>query len=244
VSTGADPRRDELARRLSEVRGRIAAACADAGRDPGEVTLIAVTKTYPAGDVRRLVDLGVHDIGENKDQEAAPKAAELAAAEALVRWHFVGQLQRNKAKSVVGYADLVHSVDSVPLAAALDRAATRQRERPLDVLVQVSLDGDLDRGGAATGAAVPERDLDRVVAAVAGSESLRLRGVMTVAPLSWDPSSAFERLAEVAHALRGEHPAATVVSAGMSADLEAAIAAGATHVRVGSALLGKRPPLR
>nr|WP_205864040.1 YggS family pyridoxal phosphate-dependent enzyme [Planosporangium mesophilum] len=229
---------------MSEVRGRIAAACADAGRDPGEVTLIAVTKTYPAGDVRRLVDLGVHDIGENKDQEAAPKAAELAAAEALVRWHFVGQLQRNKAKSVVGYADLVHSVDSVPLAAALDRAAARQRERPLDVLVQVSLDGDLDRGGAASGADVPERDLDRVVAAVAGSGSLRLRGVMTVAPLSWDPPSAYERLAEVAHALRGEHPAATVVSAGMSADLEAAIAAGATHVRIGSALLGKRPPLR
>ncbi|GII22093.1 YggS family pyridoxal phosphate-dependent enzyme [Planosporangium mesophilum] len=244
MSTGADPRRDELAHRLSEVRGRIAAACADAGRDPGEVTLIAVTKTYPAGDVRRLVDLGVHDIGENKDQEAAPKAAELAAAEALVRWHFVGQLQRNKAKSVVGYADLVHSVDSVPLAAALDRAAARQRERPLDVLVQVSLDGDLDRGGAASGADVPERDLDRVVAAVAGSGSLRLRGVMTVAPLSWDPPSAYERLAEVAHALRGEHPAATVVSAGMSADLEAAIAAGATHVRIGSALLGKRPPLR
>jgi pyridoxal phosphate enzyme (YggS family) len=240
----ADERRADLAQRLSAVRGRIAAACVEFGRDPGEVTLIAVTKTYPAGDVRRLVDLGVHDIGENKDQEAAPKAAELAAAQALVRWHFVGHLQRNKCNSVAGYADLVHSVDSVPLAQALDRAAARHRDRPLDVLVQVSLDGDLARGGAATGAPVPEREFDRVVEAVAAASGLRLRGVMTVAPLAWDPEAAFSRLAEVAHALRQEHPAATVVSAGMSSDLEAAIAAGTTHVRVGSALLGKRPPLR
>jgi hypothetical protein len=240
----ADPRRAELARRLSELRARIAAASADAGRDPGEVTLVAVTKTYPAGDIRRLVDLGVHDIGENKDQEAASKAAELAAVDALVRWHFVGQLQRNKAKSVVTYADLVHSVDNVPLVAALDRAAVRYRERPLDVLVQVSLDADVERGGAASGADVPERDLERVVAAVAESAALRLRGVMAVAPLSWDPRSAFDRLAEVAHAIRREHPAATVISAGMSVDLEAAISAGATHVRIGAALLGKRPRLR
>jgi PLP dependent protein len=239
-----DARRAELAERLTAVRGRIAAACAAAGRDPGEVTLVAVTKTYPAGDIRRLVDLGVHDIGENRDQEAAPKAAELAAAGVLVRWHFVGQLQRNKAKSVVRYADLVHSVDSVPLAGALDRAAAQHRERPLEVLVQVSLDGDLDRGGAVSGAPVPERDLDRVISAVAESATLRLRGVMTVAPLSWTPEVAFSRLAEVAHAVHRDHPAADIVSAGMSADLEAAIAAGATHVRIGSAVLGKRAPLR
>lgn len=244
VEEEADGRRAELARRLSDVRTRIAAACADAGRDPYEVTLIAVTKTYPASDVRHLVDLGVHDIGENKDQEAAPKATELAAVGAPVRWHFIGQLQRNKAKSVVRYAELIHSVDSVPLVEALERAATRYRDRPQDVLVQVSLDGDTDRGGAAAGADVPERELERVVAAVVGSEALRLRGVMAVAPLSWDPRSAFDRLAEVAGELRREHPAATVVSAGMSTDLEAAIAAGATHVRIGSALLGKRPPLR
>jgi pyridoxal phosphate enzyme (YggS family) len=238
-----DGRLDELARRLTVVRGRIAAACVDAGRDPDEVTLVAVTKTYPADDVRRLVDLGVHDIGENKDQEAAPKAAELATADLLVRWHFVGQLQRNKCRSVAGYADLVHSVDSVPLVDALDRASARVRDRPLDVLVQVSLDGELGRGGAASGAAVPERDLERVTSAVAAASALRLRGVMTVAPLSWDPESAFGRLAELAHAIRQEHPSATVVSAGMSADLEAAVAAGATHVRIGSALLGKRHSL-
>ncbi|GAA1792227.1 YggS family pyridoxal phosphate-dependent enzyme [Planosporangium flavigriseum] len=244
IEEGADPRRAELAQRLSDVRGRIAAACVEAGRDPAEVTLIAVTKTYPAADVRRLVELGVHDIGENKDQEAAPKAAELAAAGAAVRWHFVGQLQRNKAKSVVRYADLLHSVDSSTLVAALDRAATVHRERPLDVLVQVSLDADLERGGAAIGAGVPERDLERVVAAVAESESLRLRGVMAVAPLAWDPRSAFDRLAEVASVIRRDHPDSTVVSAGMSVDLEAAISAGATHVRIGAALLGKRAALR
>jgi uncharacterized pyridoxal phosphate-containing UPF0001 family protein len=142
------------------------------------------------------------------------------------------------------YADLVHSVDSVPLATALDRAADRHRDRPLDVLVQVSLDGDLDRGGAARDAAVPDRDLDRVISAVAGAGSLQLRGVMTIAPLSWEPAAAFSRLAEVAHRVRHDHPGATVVSAGMSADMEEAIAAGATHVRVGTALLGKRAPLR
>jgi pyridoxal phosphate enzyme (YggS family) len=238
-----DRRRAELAQRLSVVRGRIAAACVDAGRDPAEVTLIAITKTYPAGDVRHLVDLGVHDIGESRDQEAAPKAAELASAELLVRWHFVGHLQRNKCRSVAEYADLVHSVDSVPLAGALDRAAEQLRDRPLDVLVQVSLDGDLDRGGAATGTTVPDRELERVIWAVTSSPALRLRGVMTVAPLSWDQESAFGRLAELAHAIRQEHPMATIISAGMSDDLEAAVAAGATHVRVGSALLGKRAPL-
>jgi pyridoxal phosphate enzyme (YggS family) len=239
-----DPRHAELAERLSTVRGRLAAACVAAGRDPGEVTLVAVTKTYPASDVRRLVDLGVPDIGENRDQEAAPKAAELAAAGVPVRWHFVGQLQRNKCGSVVRYADLVHSVDSVSLVGALERAVSRHRERPLDVLVQVSLDGDLDRGGVAAGASAPERDLERVISAVAGSPALTLRGVMTVAPLSWDPKLAFSRLAEVAGATRREHPAAGIISAGMSADLEPAIAAGATHVRIGSALLGKRALLR
>jgi pyridoxal phosphate enzyme (YggS family) len=237
-------RRGELAERLTAVRGRIAAACTRVGRDPAEVTLVAVTKTYPADDIRQLVDLGVHDLGENRDQEAAPKAAELAAASLLVRWHFVGQLQRNKARSVVTYADLVHSVDSVALAGALDKAAERLRDRPLEVLVQVSLDGDPDRGGAFAGAAEPGHDLDRVISAITEAGSLRLRGVMAVAPLGDDPADAFGRLAETAHAVRRDHPSATIVSAGMSADMEAAIAAGATHVRVGSALLGKRAPLR
>ena len=231
-------RRQELAERLARVRGRVAAACAAAGRDPDEVTLVAVTKTYPVEDVRLLLDLGVHDIGENRDQEAAPKAAALATAGVTVRWHFVGQLQRNKARSVVRYADLVHSVDSEHLADALAGAADRYRDRPLDVLVQLSLDDDEQRGG------VPERDLDGLVVAVLQRPALRLRGVMAVAPLSWDAESAYVRLADLTGRVRAAVPEATVVSAGMSDDLETAIAHGATHVRIGTALLGKRAHLR
>ena len=159
------------------MRGRIAAACAAAGRDPDEVTLIAVTKTYPASDVVHLAALGVPDVGENRDQEAAPKAAEVAAAGAAVRWHFIGQLQRNKCRSVVAYADLVHSVDSVRLVAASGYRRGADRGRMLDVLVQVSLDGDGRRGGASPTAGEPDRDLWRVADAVAGHPALRLRGV-------------------------------------------------------------------
>lgn len=237
-----DSREVELAANLATVRERIAAACAAAGRPSDEVTLVAVTKTYPAADVVRLAALGVPDIGENRDQEAAPKAAEVAAAGARVRWHFVGRLQRNKARSVAGYADLVHSVDSVRLARALAGAA-RERPAPLGVLVQVSLDGDASRGGA-----VPDGpqdvDVDRVADAVAEAGSLALRGVMAVAPMGWEPAAAFARLADVAQRLRRRYPEAAVISAGMSGDLEAAVEYGATHVRIGAALLGNRAPLR
>lgn len=239
--TVSEQRTAELAANLAAVRERIAAACADAGRDPADVTLIAVTKTYPASDVVALARLGVTDTGENRDQEAAAKAAEVAAildsTEPPVRWHFVGRLQRNKCRSVVRYAELVHSVDSVRLAEALGRAAT-QRDRPLDALVQVSLDGDPMRGGA------PVDEVDQVADAIAEQPSLRLAGVMAVAPMDWRPEAAFERLAGVAEAIRKQHPHATVVSAGMSGDLSQAIAHGATHVRIGSALLGNRAPLR
>ncbi|MGY0002776.1 YggS family pyridoxal phosphate-dependent enzyme [Micromonospora sp. I033] len=236
-------RRAELAAGLARVRARIADACAAAGRDRGEVTLVAVTKTYPAADVVALAGLGVTDVGENRDQEAAPKAAEAAAAGATPRWHFIGQLQRNKARSVVRYADVVQSVDSARLAAALDAAAAA-RDRPLDVLVQVSIDGDPARGGALPDAADPDRGLGPVAAAVAGAGALRLAGLMAVAPLGWEPERAFARLAEVVARFRADHPGATVLSAGMSGDLEIAIRYGATHVRVGSALLGMRTTLR
>jgi pyridoxal phosphate enzyme (YggS family) len=236
-------RRETLARNLEIQRARIADACTSAGRDPAEVTLVAVTKTFPVDDVLRLAALGVHDIGENRDQEAAPKAAATAAAGADVRWHFVGQLQRNKCRSVVGYADLVHSVDGVRLARTLAGAAERHRERPLDVLVQVSIDGDAARGGAIEGADEPDREIRAVVDEItAHPGALRLRGVMAVAPMDRTPEAAFARLAEIAARIRADHPDATVVSAGMSADLEAAVAAGATHVRLGSAILGNRVP--
>jgi pyridoxal phosphate enzyme (YggS family) len=196
--------------------------------------LIAVTKTYPASDVAILLELGVGDIGENRDQEAAPKAASIPQA----RWHFIGQLQRNKAKSVVTYAHMVHSVDSVPLARTLAAQAASRRQVPLDVLIQVSLDDVPGRGG------VPFAELPAVAEAVAESASLRLKGLMAVAPLGDDPRVAFDRLHRYSTMFQADYPDATVLSAGMSEDLAAAIACGATHVRIGSALLGKRSALR
>lgn len=232
-------REEQLARNVEAQRDRLAVACAAAGRSVSEITLVAVTKTYPVSDVLALAALGVTDIGENRDQEAAAKALATADAGVSVRWHYVGQLQKNKARSVVTYADMVHSVDSVSLARALAAAADRNRAAPLEVLVQISLDGNAGRGGAIEGAADPEREVRAVVDEIA-SGPLVLRGVMAVAPLKWDSVAAFERLADVAAWIRADHPGATLISAGMSADLEHAVAYGATHVRLGSAILGNR----
>jgi pyridoxal phosphate enzyme (YggS family) len=236
-------RRRELAENLADVRARLAAACAAAGRDPAGVTLVAVTKTWPANDVLHLAALGVTDIGENRDQEAAPKAAEVAAAGVDVRWHFVGQLQRNKARSVVRYVSMVHSVDSVRLADALAEAVGRDRSAPLEVLVQVCLDAEPGRGGAQPGSADPDEGLDAVLARAAASADLVLRGLMAVAPLGEEPERAFARLAGIAAEVRRTYPDATLLSAGMSGDVEQAISYGATHVRLGSAVLGNRIPL-
>ncbi|WP_395106037.1 YggS family pyridoxal phosphate-dependent enzyme [Actinomadura sp. SCN-SB] len=230
-----DERRAELAANLASVRRRIDAACADAGRDPAEITLIAVTKTFPASDVRLLASLGVTDVGENRDQEAAPKAA--ATADLPLTWHFVGQLQTNKVRSVASYADVVQSVDRPRLVRALSSAAVRAG-RTLRCLIQVSLDGPgpgrHERGG------VPPEDAVALAGTVAAADGLVMDGVMAVAPLGADPLPAFRRLAEVAAEVRAAHPGARVLSAGMSGDLEAAIACGATHLRVGTALLGGR----
>jgi PLP dependent protein len=226
-----------LADRLVRLRSRVSAACGAAGRDPDEVTIIAVTKNFPAADVARLAQLGLRDVGENRDQEAGPKHVEVARCYSDLRWHFVGRLQRNKARSVAGYAHMVHSVDSVRLASSLGAAAAG-RDRPLEVLIQVSLDGDPTRGGAAV------EQLPAIAGAVADEQMLRLRGVMAVAPRDQEPLDAYRRLAEIALQVRADHPEARFVSAGMSGDLEAAVACGATHLRVGSALLGNRPPLR
>lgn len=236
-----DPRARVLAGNLARVRRRIADAARDAGRDPTDITLIAVTKTFPADDARRLVELGVTDLGENRDQEASAKAAELAGTG--VRWHFVGRLQRNKVASVASYAGMVHSVDRPELVTALDRAAGREGGlaggRRLASLVQVNLDPSgpalaRSRGGAEVD------DVLSIATEIARSAHLRLAGVMAVAPLGAEPDPAFARLAEVARRVRGRHPDATVVSAGMSGDLAAAIRNGATHVRIGTALLGGR----
>ncbi|MFD8520524.1 YggS family pyridoxal phosphate-dependent enzyme [Streptomyces capillispiralis] len=235
-------RKDELAVNLARVEERIAAACAAAGRARDEVTLIVVTKTYPASDVRILSELGVRHVAENRDQDAAPKAAE--CSDLPLTWHFVGQLQTNKVRSVVGYADLVQSVDRSRLVTTLSKEAVRAG-REVGCLVQVALDagasGRGERGGVAPGAVA------ELAALIAGAEGLRLDGLMTVAPLTGEyagrEQAAFERLMDLSTDLRRTHPTANMVSAGMSADLEQAVAAGATHVRVGSAVLGVRPGL-
>lgn len=224
-------RKDDLAANLVAVRERIAKACDVAGRSPGEITLVAVTKTFPAGDVRLLAELGLADVAENRDQEAALKAAE--CRDLGLTWHFVGQLQTNKARSVVSYADVVHSVDRRRLVTALSRAATGA-ERTVRCLIQVSLDETEGRGGVN-----PDGVLD-LAAELAAADGLELGGVMAVAPLGADPAPAFARLAQISHSLREEYPHAKTVSAGMSGDFEEAIASGATHVRVGTALLGGR----
>ncbi|MEW2073297.1 MULTISPECIES: YggS family pyridoxal phosphate-dependent enzyme [unclassified Streptomyces] len=235
-------RKDELAANLARVEERIAAACAAAGRGRDEVTLIVVTKTYPADDVRILSGLGVRHVAENRDQDAAPKAA--ACADLPLTWHFVGQLQTNKVRSVVGYADFVQSIDRSRLVTALSKEAVRAG-REVGCLLQVAFDAG--EGGRGERGGVAPAGIAELAELVARSEGLRLDGLMTVAPLTGEyagrEQAAFERLMDLSTDLRRTHPTANMVSAGMSADLEQAVAAGATHVRVGSAVLGVRPGL-
>lgn len=238
-------RRDELAANLDRVRSRIGAACRAAGRPEHEVTLVVVTKYFPGSDVETLAGLGVGDVGENRDQEAGPKVAGLdPATRAGLTVHFIGQLQTNKANHVTRYADVVQSVDRAKLVRALDRGtatalAEGARQAPLSVTLQVDLGLGTDQG---RGGALPQ-EVPALARAVAEAEHLRLRGLMAVAPLGLDEDgtrAAFERLAALGEALRAEHPEATWLSAGMSGDLETAVTCGATHLRVGTAILGSR----
>jgi pyridoxal phosphate enzyme (YggS family) len=232
-------RAEQIAQGLDGIRRRIDAATRAAGRDE-HVDLVVVTKTFPASDVQILAGLGVTDVAENRDQEARAKRLEVERAlgdgAAIPRWHMIGQIQRNKANSIARWADVVESVDRLELVSALARAA-RAADRTLEVLVQVSLDpGErADRGGAA------DADAREVAAAVAGAAGLNLMGVMGVAPYPGDPDEAFARLQVLAAQIRATWPAADRISAGMSGDLEQAIARGATQVRVGGAVLGGRP---
>ena len=230
-------RRDELAAGRASTRERSAAAATAAGRPADDVDLVVVTKFFPASDVRLLADLGVTDVGENRHQEAEAKATE--CADLGLRWHYIGGLQSNKAAAVAAYADMVESVDRSSLLSRLSRGAG-ERGRPVDVLLQVSLDppGREGRAGADPG------DVRDLAAEVVATEGLRLRGLMAVAPLGEDPDEAFARLAGIREGFLAEHPEATVLSAGMSGDLEQAISHGATHVRVGSAVLGERPSVK
>jgi PLP dependent protein len=227
-------RRTELAAGLQATRQRIAQACAAAGRDD-DVTLVVVTKTFPASDVEILADLGVQHVAENRAQEGMAKAD--ALTERNLTWHFIGQLQRNKAASVARWADVIESVDRAALLAQLSRGAEQAGVRR-DVLVQVSLDEPPDRGG------VPPDGLIELAGQVADTPNLRLAGLMAIAPYPGDPQVAFARLSEIALNFQEHYPDAQVLSAGMSADLEQAIARGATQVRVGGAILGNRPAVQ
>ena len=227
-------RRAEIAAGLLETQQRIARACAAADRPLAK--LVVVTKTFPASDIRILHELGVRDVAENRDQEARAKAEELMDLE--LTWHCIGQIQRKKARSIVQWADVIESVDRLPLVAALDRAAQDLGKQP-SVYVQVSLDDEPaeHRGGAAPA------DVPSIAAAIAASQCLEISGVMAVAPFPGDPDQAFSRLAAIHAELLDAYPQATAVSAGMSQDLESAIAHGATQVRIGGAILGNRPPV-
>ncbi|MPT14284.1 MAG: YggS family pyridoxal phosphate-dependent enzyme [Microbacterium sp.] len=221
----------DLAARLSAIDDRIADAARAAGRSPAEITRIVVTKFHPASLVRDLHALGVHAVGENRQQELTAKAGELSALD--LEWHFIGQGQTNKAAAIRRSADVVHSVDRDRFADALHRAA--ETDKVLDVLVQVNLTEDEGRGGVAPASAVA------LAEHVLSLPSLRLRGVMAVAPLDEDPASAFARLHHIAADVRTVAPDATWISAGMTGDFVEAIAAGATHLRIGSAITGPRP---
>ena len=232
-----------MSNRLSEIQGnleviqsRIKNACSAAGRDVSEITLIAVTKTYPASDVELLKQLGIENVGENRDQAASSKKSEVKSE---FIWHFIGQLQSNKAKSVVNYADLIHSVDRWSLAKEIQKSA-QGINKVQPVLIQVDLDQsgpDPTRGG------IWPAELNELAQLINQASHLELKGLMSVAPLGEKPELAFARLKDIRVGFLKENPGAQILSAGMSDDLEAAILYGATHLRIGSALLGERPKI-
>jgi pyridoxal phosphate enzyme (YggS family) len=211
------------------VQAQIVAAAIAHGRDPADITTIVVTKFHPASHLRELYRAGVRNVGENRHQEAVAKHAELGDLD--LTWHFVGQLQSNKARAVAGYCSVIHSVDRVSLVDALART-----EISLDVFLEINLTTVPGRGGA------EPADLEGLAQKVLGCDTLTLRGLMAVAPQDKDPVAAFERVRSYQHRLLRVAPKATDLSIGMSGDFVEAIAAGATHLRIGTAITGKRPP--
>lgn len=248
TAPGQGDRVAELTARLAAIRSRLALAADSAGRRPQAIQLLPVTKFFPASDVAILWRLGCRAFGESREQEAAAKIAEFGRLAGVpegggARWHMVGQIQRNKAKSIAGWADTVHSVSTAKVATALDRAsgqalADGRRDRLLRVFVQISLDGDTSRGGVDIG---DPAAVDALCAQVADSAALEFVGLMAIPPLGADADKAFAALAAEHRRVLAAHPAATELSAGMSSDLEAAVRHGSTCVRVGTALMGRRP---
>ena len=218
----------DLSERLTTVREVVSDAALQAGRDPGAITTVVVTKFHPVSLIRELAALGVRDVGENRHQDAEPKAAELA--DLPLTWHFVGQLQSKKARQVRAYARVIHSIDRPSLVTAL--AST---DADLDCFIQVNLTGDPERGGVAAD------QLDALVATVLATSGLRLLGLMAVAPLNEEPRRAFAGVRELSERVRTMAPDADKLSMGMSSDFREAILEGATHLRIGTAITGKRP---
>ena len=228
-------RRNQLRDAWQRVTADVAEQCVRHGRDPADVTVIAVTKGHPAADIKFLSELGVTDVGESRDGEARAKREELSGLQ--LRWHCIGQVQTNKAAKVVTWADVVHSADRPNVASALARAVPSGRK--LDVLLQVNTDGEAGlsppRRGGIEPASLP--DLVRHVEAL---PQLTIAGLMTVAPPAGDPGRGFRLVAGLLAELQVTHPEARMLSAGMSGDYAEAIAAGATHLRIGTAILGSR----
>lgn len=228
TSTSPTSSSSGLAERLAAARRGIAYAARAAGRDPEEITTIVVTKFHPASLVRELAALGVTDVGENRHQEAQAKAA--ALSDLPLTWHFVGQLQSKKARQVRAYAQVIHSIDRLSVVDAL-----RSDDAVIDCFVQLNLTPDPSRGGVADG------ELEHLVEHVLKTPGLRLLGVMAVAPLDEEPRRAFARVRMASERVLRLAPTATAISAGMSQDYADAIAEGATHLRIGTAITGKRP---
>jgi pyridoxal phosphate enzyme (YggS family) len=224
-------RQTELSRSLADVRARILDATAKASRRSGEVTLVAVTKTYPISDVEILHQLGVTDFGENRSAEGLEKSAIVSA-----HWHFQGQIQSNKIAAISSWAHTVHSLDDLSHVAKFDRAVGEIPGKRLNIFIQISLDGDTSRAG------VRGDDLLALGQAISSTKNLDLIGLMVVPPVQAEPVKAFSEVAELAQHFRQEFPSAQSLSAGMSGDYEIAIAHGATHIRVGSQILGPRAP--
>ncbi len=224
-------RNEELQQNLNDFKNQIQKACDSVGRTLFDVHLIAVSKTWPASDIRILHELGVRDFGESKDQEAIEKVAELSDLD--INWHFIGQVQTNKLNHIAKYADVVHALDRPKVITGLDAAAGKLN-RQITGLLQISLDGDESRGGVRIEAALELADL------LSKCENLSFGGVMAVAPINMAPDVAFAQLLNIAGQIQENHPTAKIISAGMSEDFESALRNGATHLRIGSALLGKR----
>lgn len=228
VMSGPD-RKAELAHSLADVQARVLKATTQASRKNGEITLIAVTKTYPVSDVVILKELGVSNFGENRSAEGLEKSALVPA-----QWHYQGQIQSNKIAAISSWAQTVHSLDDLSHVPKFERAVGEISGKRLDMFIQLSLDGDSSRAG------VRGDQLKALGQALVSSQHLNLIGLMVVPPVDAEPERAFAEVAEIAQRFRRDFPMAQSLSAGMSADYEIAIAYGATHIRVGSQILGPR----